>query len=173
MHRLARGSFLNAILSESKFKHGEKSAWQSGALFVYGLMHFCFWSNAEHAESFRILERKCSAKMAAQSTIAPVKQAPKQHPASNIFRANRSSVVIFFLLLVCLSLFLGVLGAQEAKPAGKTYFVKLVCESADKIVTVRFAFCRAISAARTELFFPQTRKLILYPSATDDRSVLQ
>jgi NDP-sugar pyrophosphorylase family protein len=33
-----------------------KSAWQSGALFVYGLRHFCFWSNAEHAESFRILE---------------------------------------------------------------------------------------------------------------------
>jgi hypothetical protein len=33
-------------------------------------MHFCFWINAEHAKSFRILERKCSAKKAAQSTIA-------------------------------------------------------------------------------------------------------
>ena len=34
----------------------QESAWQSGALFVYGLMHFCFWSKSEHAESFRILE---------------------------------------------------------------------------------------------------------------------
>src|SRR6267154_1394329 len=83
-------------------------------------------------------KRKCSAKMAAQSTIASVKRAPKQHPASNIFRANRSSAVIFSLLLVCVAMFLDVLGAQEARPAAKNYFVKLVCESADKIATVRF-----------------------------------
>ena len=101
-------------------------------------MHFCFWTNAEHAKSFRILERKCSAKMAAQSTIASVKQAPKQHPAPKMFRVDRSSTLIFSLLLVCVSMFLDVLGAQEAKPAAKNYFVKLVCESADKIVTVRF-----------------------------------
>jgi hypothetical protein len=43
-------------------------------------MHFCFWTNAEHAKSFRVLERKRSAKMAEQSTIACVKQAAKQHP---------------------------------------------------------------------------------------------
>jgi hypothetical protein len=42
-------------------------------------MHFCFWTNAEHAKSFRVLEHKRSAKMAAQRTIACVNQAPKQH----------------------------------------------------------------------------------------------
>jgi hypothetical protein len=73
------------------------------ALFsLYGLMHW--GSNAEHA-AFRILEHQCSAKLAAQSAIASVKPAPKQHPASNIFRANRSSALIF-LLLVCVAMFL-------------------------------------------------------------------
>ena len=116
-------------------------------------MHFCFWTNAQHAESFRIVERKCSAKMAAQSTIASVKQAPKQHPATNIFRANRAGVLIFSLLLVCLSMFLDVLRAQEAKPAAKTYFVKLVCESADKIATVRFdgTSAKIVATANTRI----------------------
>ena len=149
-------------------------------------MHFCFWTNAEHAKSFRILERKCSAKMAAQSTIACVKQAPKQHPAPKMFRVDRSSTLIFPLLLVCVSMFLDVLRAQETKPAAKNYFVKLVCESADKIVTVRFDGTSAKIVATTNtrilqsdisgphgIVFSQTRKLILYPSATDDRSVLQ
>jgi hypothetical protein len=76
--------------------------------------------------------------LAAQSAIASVKPAPKQHPASSIFRANRSSALIFSLLLVCFAMFLDVLGAQEAKPAATNYFLKLVCESADIIVTVRF-----------------------------------
>jgi hypothetical protein len=75
--------------------------------------------------------------MAAQSTIASVKQQLKQPPGFK-FRANRPSVVVFLLLLVCFAMFLGVVHAQEAKPPAKTYFVKLVCESADKIVTVRF-----------------------------------
>jgi len=39
-----------------------------------------------------------------------------------------------FSLLCCH----GVLRAQETKPAATNYFVKLVCESADKIATVRF-----------------------------------
>jgi DNA-binding beta-propeller fold protein YncE len=91
--------------------------------------------------------------MAAQSTIASVKRAPKQHPVANIFRANRSSVLIFPLLLVCLSMFLDVLGAQEAKPAAKAYFVKLVCESADKIATVRFdgTSAKIVATANTRI----------------------
>jgi DNA-binding beta-propeller fold protein YncE len=116
-------------------------------------MHFCFWSNAEHAKSFRILERKCSAKMAAQSTIACVKQAPKQHPAPKMFRVDRSSTLIFSLLLVCVPMFLDVLRAQEAKAAAKNYFVKLVCESADKIVTVRFdgTSAKIVATANTRI----------------------
>ena len=83
-------------------------------------------------------------------------------------------------------MFLDVLRAQEAKPAAKNYFVKLVCESADKIVTVRFdgTSAKIVATANTRILqsdisgphgivFSQTRKLILYPSATDDRSVLQ
>jgi len=91
--------------------------------------------------------------MAAQRTIASVKQTPKQHPASNIFRANRSSALIFSLLLVGVSMFLDVLGAQEAKPAAKNYFVKLVCESADKIATVRFdgTSAKIVATANTRI----------------------
>jgi len=116
-------------------------------------MHFCFWTTAEHAESLRILGRKGYAKMAARSTIASVKQAPKEHPAPGIFRANRSSALIFSLPLVCVSMFLDVLRAQEAKPAAKNYFVKLVCESADKIVTVRFdgTLAKIVATADTRI----------------------
>src|ERR1700722_19982358 len=98
-------------------------------------------------------KRKCSAKMAAQSTIASVKRVPKQHPASNIFRANRSSAVIFSLLLLCVSMFFDVLRAQEAKPATKKYFVRLVCESADKIATVRFdgTSAKIVATANTRI----------------------
>ncbi len=93
-------------------------------------MHFCFWTNAEHAKSFRILERKCSAKMAAQSTIASVKQAPKQHPAPKMFRVDRSSTLIFSLIVATANT--RILQSDISGPHGivfspdkKTYFVSI------------------------------------------------
>jgi len=54
-------------------------------------------------------------------------------------------VAIFFL-----AFFLGLLRAQETKPPATNYFVKLVCESADKIVTVRFDRTAAKIAATAD-----------------------
>jgi len=54
-----------------------------------------------------------------------------------------------FSLLCCH----GVLRAQETKPAATNYFVKLVCESADKIATVRFdgTLAKIVATADTRI----------------------
>jgi hypothetical protein len=53
--RLARGSFLNAILSESNSSTAKRVPGNQALFSLYGRMHFGFWSNAEHA-AFRILQ---------------------------------------------------------------------------------------------------------------------
>jgi DNA-binding beta-propeller fold protein YncE len=85
----------------------------------------------------------------AESTIHLVKRIFSETP----LRAVRFRVVAYFLLLLPLALFFAILRAQQIKPGAKNYFVKLVCESADKIVTVRFdgANAKIVASADTRI----------------------
>ena len=67
--------------------------------------------------------------------------------------ANRSNIFSPFLLLLLFSLSLNILRAQEPASGPKSYFVKLVCESADKIATVRFdgATAKIVATADTRI----------------------
>ena len=70
MHRLARRSFLNAILSESNSITAKRVPGHQALPFRLPANAFLFLDPCGTRGVLRILERKRSAKMAAQSTIA-------------------------------------------------------------------------------------------------------
>jgi DNA-binding beta-propeller fold protein YncE len=85
----------------------------------------------------------------AESTIHLVKMLFSETLQSVV----RFRVVVYFLLLFPPAFLFAVLRAQEIKPGTKNYFVKLVCESADKIVTIRFdgANAKIVATAGTRI----------------------
>ena len=85
----------------------------------------------------------------AESTIHLVKMLFSETLQSVV----RFRVVVYFLLLFPPAFLFVVLRAQEIKLGTKNYFVKLVCESADKIVTIRFdgANAKIVATADTRI----------------------
>jgi hypothetical protein len=64
-------------------------------------MHFCFWINAEHAKSFRI-RGTLVFREDGRSEYTRFRKAGAE-TTSKMFRVDRSSTLIFSLLLVCVS----------------------------------------------------------------------
>ena len=70
--------------------------------------------------------------------------------------------LLFFPCWFKFQCFSDLLAAQEAKPAATNYFVKLVSQSADKIVTSRFAGTSAKIVAAGNFQLSATRPSEIY-----------